>query len=62
MFIHPSIHLEISRQRQRDLLAESERHRFTKDALAITREDRRRPPRETPSPTAVPGRPQRAST
>jgi hypothetical protein len=42
MFIHPSIHLEIARQRQQDLLARSERHRTAQAALADTHEDRGR--------------------
>jgi hypothetical protein len=42
MFIHPSIHLEIARQRQQDLLARSERHRTAQAALADANEDRGR--------------------
>jgi hypothetical protein len=43
MFIHPSIHLEIARERQRDLLATSERRRTVKAALAGRPDDRDRP-------------------
>jgi hypothetical protein len=34
MFIHPSIHLEISRQRQQAVLGERERDRIAKVVLA----------------------------
>jgi hypothetical protein len=40
MFIHPSIHLEIARQRQQDLMARSERHRTAGAAPADRHEDR----------------------
>jgi hypothetical protein len=40
MFIHPSIHLEIVRQRRRDLLVRSERRRTVKAALAGRHDDR----------------------
>jgi hypothetical protein len=43
MFVHPYINLEISRQRQHDLLADAEHHRIVKNALAG------RPTREAPS-------------
>jgi hypothetical protein len=42
MFIHPSIHVEIARERQRDLLARSERRRTVKAALAGRDDDRGR--------------------
>lgn len=46
MVLHPSIHLEIARQRHQDLLAEAERHR-TANALnhAGVTPARRRPRR-----------------
>ena len=40
MFIHPSMHLAISRQRQPDLQARSERHRIAKASRACRQEDR----------------------
>ncbi|HEX9415359.1 MAG TPA: hypothetical protein VF895_01485 [Gaiellaceae bacterium] len=44
MVLHPSIHLEIARQRHQDLLAEAERHRIAKavDHAAATPTARRR--------------------
>jgi hypothetical protein len=56
MFVHPSIQLEISRQRQHDLLADAERHRIVKNALAGSR-----PTREAPSRYEPARRPQRAT-
>ena len=58
MFIRPSIHLEIARERQQDLRPESERHRTARAALAVRHEDRARPLIERaalhePSPTAT---------
>jgi hypothetical protein len=43
MFIHPSIHLEIAHERQRDLLATSERRRTVKAAGRQARLLRRAP-------------------
>ena len=40
MFIHPSIQTKITRQRQRELLARSERHRIAKPYRAGQQEDR----------------------
>jgi len=65
MFVHPSIQLEIARQRQQDLLAWGERHRIAKAALAGRQEDRVRRPveqaaRHEPLPPTTAGRPQGA--
>jgi hypothetical protein len=43
MFVDPSIRSEIARERQRDLLAKSERHRLAKDAIAGRKAERGRP-------------------
>lgn len=40
MFSNPSIHLELARQRQRDLLARSERHRLAREARSGSQNDR----------------------
>ena len=66
MFIHPSIHLEIARQRHRDLVARSERRRTVKAALAGRHDDRGRvlalaAPHE-PAPTTSASRLQRVNT
>ena len=64
MFIHPSIRLEIVRQRQEDFLARGERDRTAKAAHAGRHEDRGRQPTEPvalrePNPTTIACRPQR---
>jgi hypothetical protein len=51
MFIHPSIHLEISRQRQQALLGERERDRIAKILLAESRPPKETASRHEPSPT-----------
>jgi hypothetical protein len=67
MLIHPSTHLEIARQRQRDLVARSERRRTVEAALAGRHDDRGRrllalaAPQE-PSPTTTASRLQRVNT
>jgi hypothetical protein len=61
MFIHPSIQLEISRQRQQALLAESERHRIAKAAVAAGRPLNESPSLHEPSPTTTVRCPQGAS-
>jgi hypothetical protein len=63
MFIHPSIRLEIVRQRQQDFLARGERDRTADAAHAGRHEDRGRQPRERvtlrqPKPTTTACRPQ----
>jgi hypothetical protein len=40
MFIHPAVHLEITRLRQQDRLAKAERHRNAAAVLAGRQEDR----------------------
>jgi hypothetical protein len=60
MFIHPSIHLEISRDRQRALLGERESDRIAKIVLADS-PPKEAKPRRQPSPTRTARRPQRAS-
>jgi hypothetical protein len=60
MFFHPTINLEISRQRQHDLLADAERHRIVKNALAGSRPTREAPSVREPSTTTA-SRPQRAT-
>jgi hypothetical protein len=65
MVFHPSIHLEIARQRQHDLLASAERHRIAQAALAGTHKDRRRSltgssALHEPSPQTTAPRPQQA--
>jgi hypothetical protein len=50
MSIQPSIHLEIARQRQQDLLARSERHRLATTALAGRPEARGLAPAKTQAP------------
>jgi hypothetical protein len=65
MFLHPSIQLEIARQRQQDLLAWAERHRIAKAALVGRQEDRARRPvelaaRHEPLPPTTARRPQGA--
>jgi hypothetical protein len=50
MFVHPSIHLEISRQRQQALLGECEGDRIAKVLLADTRAQREAASRHEPSP------------
>jgi hypothetical protein len=42
MLVHPSIHFEISRQRQREVLAWTERYRLTKEARTATQDEYRR--------------------
>lgn len=66
MFIHPSIHLEITCQRQQDLLARSELHRTAKVARTRRHEDRGRRLMEhaampEPSPTTTACRPHQAN-
>ena len=66
MFIHPSIHLEIVRQRQQDVLARSGRRPLARAALAGGPEARDRSPEEPrpvhePSPTMTASRPQRVN-
>lgn len=66
MFIHPSIHLEITRQRQQDLLARSELQRIAKAARTRRHEDRGRQLMERaalpePSPTTTACRPHQAN-
>jgi hypothetical protein len=39
MLFNPSIHFEISRQRQREVLAWAERYRLTKEARTATQDD-----------------------
>jgi hypothetical protein len=60
MFIHPSIHLEISRDRQRALLGERESDRIAKVVLADS-PPKEAKPRRQPFPTRTARRPQRAS-
>ena len=65
MVFHPSVQLEIARQRREDLLTRAERHRLEKAALA-RRRDRGRlltepPPLHEPSPTTTASHPQRAN-
>jgi hypothetical protein len=65
MVFHPSIHLEIARQRQHDLLASAERHRIAQAALAGRHKDRRRSltgpsALHEPSPQTTAPRPQQA--
>jgi hypothetical protein len=66
MSIHPSIHLEIARDRHRDLLARSERRRTVTAALAGRHDDRGRPllalavPEESSATTSA-CRPQRVN-
>ena len=59
MFIHPTINLEISRQRQQAILGERERERIAKVILA-DRPARKATSFRRPSPTTV-YRSQRAS-
>jgi len=61
MFIHPSIHLEISRQRQQAILGERERDRIAKVVLADSRPAKEAVSRHKPFPTIRAWRPQRAS-
>jgi hypothetical protein len=60
MFVHPYINLEISRERQHDLLADAERHRIVKNALAGSRPTREAPSVHEPSTTSA-SRPQGAT-
>lgn len=65
MFLHPSIQLEIARQRQQDLLAWGERRRIAKAALAGREEGRVLRPvepaaRHEPLPPTTARRPQEA--
>jgi hypothetical protein len=60
MFVHPYINLEISRQRQHDLLADAEHHRIVKNALAGGRPTREAPSVREPSTRTAPC-PQRAT-
>jgi hypothetical protein len=65
MFVHPSIYLEIARQRQHDLLASAERRRIAQAALAGRQEDEgrslsTRPALHEPSPPTTAPRPQQA--
>ncbi len=58
MFFDPSMHIEIARLRQRELLAKSERHRIAKAALADRQKGRirwlRRPRAlQEPAPTTT---------
>ncbi len=67
MVFHPSIHLEIARQRQQDLLSRAERDRIAKAALADRQRDRGRssidpPALHEPSRTTRARRPQQADT
>ena len=41
MFVHPSIHIELARQRQQDLVTGSERHATANAAFVGGNEDRR---------------------
>jgi hypothetical protein len=66
MYFHPSIHLEIARQRQHDLLAKAERHRLANAALAGRQEHRARslpqlPHLHKPSPAAKADHPRQAN-
>ena len=66
MIIHPLIHLEIVRQRQRDLLAGRERHQIERSAPADRREDgnlsRIQPSAlRNPAPTTTAVHPRRAA-
>jgi hypothetical protein len=56
MFIHPSIHLEISLERQRALLGERESDRIAKIVLAESPPPKQAEPRPEPSPTTRPSR------
>jgi hypothetical protein len=60
MFVHPSIHLEISRDRQRALLGERESDRIAKIVLADS-PPKEAKPRRQPFLTRTARRPQRAS-
>jgi hypothetical protein len=60
MFAHPYINLEISRQRQHDLLADAEHHRIVENALAGSRPTREAPSVHEPSTRNAPC-PQRAT-
>jgi hypothetical protein len=42
MHFHPSIHFEIARQRQSEVLASAEWHRLTKEARTVTQDGRGR--------------------
>ena len=61
MFIHPSINLEISRQRQQAILGERERDRIVKVVLADSAPPKETVSRRRPFPTIGAWRPQRAS-
>jgi hypothetical protein len=61
MFIHPSIHLEISRQRQQAVLGERKADRIAKVLLADSRPPKEAAPRREPFPTTRASRPQRAT-
>ena len=60
MFVHPSIHLEISRDRQRALLGERESDRIAKIVLADS-SPKKAKPRRQPFLKRTARRPQRAS-
>jgi hypothetical protein len=61
MFIHPSINLEISRQRQQAMLGEREQDRIAKIVLAGSRPPKEAVSRRKPFPTIRAWRPHRAS-
>jgi len=61
MFIHPSIHLEISRQRQQAILGERERDRIAKVVLADSPPPKEAASRRRPSWARGARRPQGAS-
>jgi hypothetical protein len=61
MFIHPSINLEISRQRQQAILGERERDRILKVALADSAPPKEAVSRHRQFPTIRAWRPHRAS-
>jgi hypothetical protein len=61
MFIHPSINLEISRQRQQAILGERERDRIAKVVLADSASPKEAVSRPRPFPTIRAWRPHRAS-
>jgi hypothetical protein len=61
MFVHPSIHLEISRQRQQALLGEREGDRIAKVLLADSRPPREDASRHEPFPRKAARRLRRAT-
>jgi hypothetical protein len=64
MFLHPSIRLELVRQRQEELLAQAERHRIARAAIALGQKERGQrkidPAVGEPSPTMTACSPQGA--